>query len=122
ERALARAVRSDQAKPFAGPHLEVDAVERHKAAEALADLRNVKKRTGHQRTFLRPNQFWNRPTMPLGARITKPISTRPTIRRFTAEEIVTVATCWIVPSRIAPITGPSQVVVPPIIGIAMALT
>ena len=44
------------------------------------------------------------------------------MRRFTSDEIVTVAICWIEPSRRAPITGPYQVVVPPIIGIARALT
>ena len=42
--------------------------------------------------------------------------------RFTAEEMVTVATCWIVPSSSAPITGPIQVVVPPTSGMAMLLT
>ena len=40
----------------------------------------------------------------------------------TAEEIVTVASCCSVPSRIAPTSGPTQLVVPPIIGIAIALT
>ena len=60
--------------------------------------------------------------MPLGAMITKAISNRPTISRFNAEEMVTVASCWIVPSRIAPITGPTQLVMPPINGIATLLT
>jgi len=41
---------------------------------------------------------------------------------LSSDEIVTVATCCAVPSNIAPIMGPSHVVVPPIIGIASAFT
>lgn len=44
------------------------------------------------------------------------------MNRFISEEIVTVASCWVVPSRMAPITGPTQLVVPPIIGMASAFT
>ena len=47
---------------------------------------------------------------------------RPTISRFTADEMVTVAICCSVPSRIEPISGPIQDVVPPIIGMAIELT
>ena len=36
--------------------------------------------------------------------------------------MVTVASCWIVPNRIEPITGPIQLVMPPITGIATLLT
>jgi hypothetical protein len=60
--------------------------------------------------------------MPLGAIITNAISKRPTIRRLRAEEIVTVASCWMVPSRMAPMIGPTQLVMPPITGIATLLT
>ena len=60
--------------------------------------------------------------MPFGAMITKATSSTPTISRLTAEEIVTVATCCSVPSRMAPISGPTQLVVPPIIGMAIELT
>ena len=60
--------------------------------------------------------------MPFGAMMTKATSSTPTISRLTADEIVTVATCWIVPSRSAPISGPIQVPVPPIIGMAIELT
>ena len=42
--------------------------------------------------------------------------------RLSSEEIVTVATCWTVPRSRAPMRGPSQVVAPPIIGIAMEFT
>ena len=60
--------------------------------------------------------------MPLGAMITKATSSTPTISRLTTEEMVTVAICCRVPSRMAPISGPTQLVVPPIIGMAMELT
>ena len=49
-------------------------------------------------------------------------SSTPTISRLTTEEMVTVAICCSVPSRMAPISGPTQVVVPPIIGMAIELT
>ena len=62
------------------------------------------------------------PTMPFGAMMTKPISSSPTIRRFTADEIVTVAICWMMPSSSAPISGPAHIVVPPIIGMAIEFT
>ncbi len=73
-------------------------------------------------SLLLPNQLCHRPTMPFGATMTKPISSRPTISRLTAEEMVTVATCCSVPSSTAPISGPAQDVVPPIIGMAIELT
>ena len=60
--------------------------------------------------------------MPFGAMITQSTIKRPTIRRLTAEEMVTVAYCCRVPSRSAPISGPIQFDVPPIIGIAIELT
>ena len=60
--------------------------------------------------------------MPLGATMTKPTSRKPTIKRLTADEIVTVAICCSEPSRMAPINGPTQLVVPPISGMAMEFT
>ena len=60
--------------------------------------------------------------MPFGATMTKPISIRPTMSRLPTEEMVTVATCCSVPSRMAPISGPTQLVVPPIIGMAIEFT
>ena len=42
--------------------------------------------------------------------------------KLTAEEMVTVAICCNDPNRTAPISGPTQLVVPPIIGIAIAFT
>ena len=60
--------------------------------------------------------------MPLGARITNATSRTPTSSTPSSDENVTVAHCCSVASRIAPISGPTQLVVPPIIGIAIALT
>jgi len=60
--------------------------------------------------------------IPFGAMMTKRISNTPTISRFRAEEIVTVASCWIVPRMTAPMIGPTQLVIPPITGIATLLT
>ena len=60
--------------------------------------------------------------MPLGAATTNPTSISPTISNDSADEIVTVATCCNVPSNTAPISGPSQLEVPPISGMAMVLT
>ena len=60
--------------------------------------------------------------MPFGAMITKATSSTPTISRLTADEIVTRAICWIEPSRSAPISGPIQLLVPPIIGMAIEFT
>ena len=62
------------------------------------------------------------PMMPFGATMTKPTRSRPTIRRLTADDIVTVAICWREPSKIAPINGPTQLVVPPISGMAIEFT
>ena len=60
--------------------------------------------------------------MPWGATMMNTTSSTPTIRTLTSDEIVTVAISWIEPSRRAPTTGPYQVAVPPIIGMAIALT
>ena len=54
--------------------------------------------------------------------MTKATSTQPTMSRLTADEIVTVAICCSEPSKTAPISGPTQLVVPPISGMAIALT
>ena len=60
--------------------------------------------------------------MPFGATMTNATSTRPTTSKLTADDIVTVTTCCSVPSRTAPITGPSQLDVPPTSGIATPFT
>src|ERR1700674_4119013 len=119
--ALARPVGADQAEALAGLDREAYSVERDEAAEALAEILDLEQRRGHY-LLLRRSCASTRPTMPFGAMITKATSRSPTISRFTADEMVTVATCWMVPSRMAPINGPIQLVVPPISGIAMLLT
>jgi hypothetical protein len=123
--ALAGAVRADQAEALAARHRQVDAVEGDETAEAFAELIDVQQRSGHgvihDLTLLRI-QSCTRPTMPRGAMITKKISSKPTISKLTAEEIVTVATCCSVPSSRAPTSGPIQDVVPPIMGMAIELT
>ena len=48
---------------------------------------------GHFFTDRRCRRLCHRPTMPFGAMITNATSSTPTIRRLTAEEIVTVVTC-----------------------------
>ena len=60
--------------------------------------------------------------MPLGASTTKATSSTPTMSTPSSEENVTVAHCWSVARRIAPISGPTQLVVPPIIGMAIEFT
>src|SRR5262249_31791602 len=119
--ALAGPVGSDQADTLAIGDVEVDRVERDEAAETLAQLADLQQRLGHGEDLLLTH-FCHSPTMPFGATITNPNSSRPTISRFTADEIVTVATCCSVPRRIAPIKGPAQDVVPPIMGMAIELT
>ena len=71
---------------------EIDTVERDEAAEMLAQLAYLQQRRGHAFELLRPTSA-TRPTMPPGATMTNPISSNPTISRFIADEIVTVATC-----------------------------
>src|SRR6185437_3333093 len=96
---------------------QVDIRQRDEAAEALADPGYLQqRRVVHRRTRV------NQPRIPLGAATTKPSSISPTISSDSAEEIVTVASCCNVPSNTAPITGPSQLAVPPISGMAMVFT
>src|SRR5262249_22418699 len=121
ERALARSVGADQADALARSDREADAFERDEPAEPFAEILDLEQRRAH-RSLLARSRPSTRPKMPFGAIITKATSTTPTMSRLTAEEMVTVATCWMVPSKIAPISGPIQVVVPPTSGIAMLLT
>src|SRR5262249_6005840 len=112
---LARAVRADQAEPLARLDFEVDVLQRGETAEALAQPLDVQQRGQGCRLL-------NSPTMPCGARITKPTSRRPVISTLTADEMVTLIYCWSPPTSTAPTTGPIQLDVPPINGMAMALT
>src|SRR5216684_668419 len=121
QRALARAVGADEADALAGADREADGVERGEAAEMLAEVLHLEERARHHRRRGR-SQVWASPTMPLGAMMTKATSSTPTISRLSAEEMVTVATCWTVPRKTAPMIGPIQLVMPPISGMAMLLT
>src|SRR6185437_2628881 len=121
ERALARAVGADEADALARLHLEMDRLERGEAAKALAEIGDAEQGRAHRRPSL-SSHAWTRPTMPLGAMTTKKTSSTPTISRLRAEEMVTVTTCWMVPSRRAPMIGPTQLVIPPMSGMAMLLT
>ncbi|SVD55412.1 uncharacterized protein METZ01_LOCUS408266, partial [marine metagenome] len=60
--------------------------------------------------------------MPFGASVINATSITPTTSKFISDEIVTVITSCAPPTTNAPIMGPIHVAVPPIIGIAMALT
>src|SRR5262249_37060617 len=121
ERALARAVGTDQPESLARLDRQAHGGEREEPAEALAQVVDEKERR-HGGHFLRSNSGRTKPTRPFGAMITKPTSSRPTMSRLTAEEIVTVTHCCKVPISTAPTSGPTQVVVPPITGMAMLLT
>src|SRR5262245_22335747 len=118
--ALAGAVGSDQTDTLARRDREVDAVERDEAAEALAQGADLEQR-GHRGPRARRRSCTS-PTMPFGAMITNATRSTPTISRLTADEMVTVAICCRLPSSTAPISGPIQLVVPPIIGMAIELT
>src|SRR6187401_1292944 len=143
QRRFAGAVGPDQADALARLNRQIDIFQCDEAAEAFAQVFDLEQRFGHQRAPGRmlaklasrerhvgcPRsearsrmKSCTRPTMPLGATMTKPTRSRPTIKRLTADEMVTVATCWMMPSSRAPTSGPTQLVVPPIIGMAMELT
>ena len=60
--------------------------------------------------------------MPSGRATTNSTSMTPSTSTFTSDEMVTVSSCCVVPSRIAPRTGPVQCAVPPISDMASAET
>ena len=62
------------------------------------------------------------PNMPCGATTTNVTSNSPTTSTLSSEDTVTVTICCSDPSRTAPITGPTQLTVPPMIGMANADT
>ena len=121
ERRLARAVRADQSESPARPDPEAHRVEGDESPETLGDRAHVEQgaRWSHGRA---PRHFRTSPTMPSGAAITKNTSSTPTMSRLSSDEMFTVAHCCTEPSSRAPMRGPTQVVAPPIIGIAMELT
>src|SRR5580704_5369243 len=134
QRALARAVGADEADAFAAPHREIDAVEGDEAAEALAQIGDLEQGPAHGVSAglalaatraagaTAGRNVRTSPTMPLGATMTKPTSSSPTTRRPSSDEKVTLAHCCRLATTMAPTSGPIQVVVPPIIGMAIELT
>src|SRR5262249_24359031 len=121
QRRFAGAVGADQPDALALGNRQVDAVERDEAAEPLAQTADLEKRA--RRHFFLPRvRSCTSPTISVGAMMTKMIRNRPTTRTLTELEIGTVTYCCSEPSRIAPINGPAQLVVPPIIGMAIELT
>src|SRR6185503_10832159 len=118
QRGLARPVGADQAESLARLHVQRQPVQRGESPEALGETLDLQE-GAHGR---RPRTRRTNPRMPSGARTTKATSTTPTMKRFISEEMVTVASCWAVPSSTAPMIGPTQLVVPPIMGMASAFT
>ena len=60
--------------------------------------------------------------MPFGASVTKSTSSTPTMSRFQADETVTCTSCCTLPSSTAPMSGPIQLIMPPMSGMAMLFT
>ncbi len=60
--------------------------------------------------------------MPFGATVTNTTSSTPTMSRFHSDDTVTCTTCCTVPSSTAPRSGPSQLIIPPMSGMAMLFT
>src|SRR5581483_4172231 len=121
QRGLARAVRADDAEPFAGTHAEAHFAQRAETAEALRQRPDLEQRRAHDSPF-RVLGRRIRPSMPCGAATTKTTSNSPTMSTFSSEDTVTVTICCAPPSSTAPITGPIQLDVPPMIGMASAET
>src|SRR4029079_1065639 len=97
------AVVPDEPKARAAGDRDADAVQGREAAETLRHLLDFQERI---HGFLEETNFLKRPRIPSGAATTNHTSITPTIITFISPEIVTVTTCWIVLSRMAPITGP----------------
>src|SRR6266705_2831519 len=107
---------------LARSHHEIDAVESREAAKPLRDTGDDEKRFTHlERSPLR-RQASTQPMMPFGASVTNSTSSTPTMSRFQAEETVTCTICWMLPSSTAPMSGPIQLIMPPMSGMAMLLT
>src|ERR1700719_1453549 len=128
QRGLAGAIRADQAEALAGLDIDADIVERGEAAEALCQCIDPQQRKvcraagGHALFSARRRLLRNSPMMPSGAATTNNTSMTPSTSTFTSEEMVTARSCCVTPSRIAPITGPTQCAVPPISAIASTET
>src|SRR5687767_4994936 len=111
QRGLARAVRPDQPEALAARDSDAHAVERGEAAEALRDGAYLEERFSH---------FLNSPRMPSGAATTNTTSSTPTTSTLISLEMVTVTTCCRVPSSSAPMIGPAQCTMPPMMALPSA--
>src|SRR5204863_427337 len=109
EGGLARAVGTDQAEALARGDFQAHVGQGREAAEVLRDAAYLEEALSHR---------LKNPRMPSGASTTNSTSSTPTTSTLISLEMVTVTICWMVTSSSAPITGPSQCVVPPIIGAA----
>src|SRR6185295_10431328 len=76
--AFARTIRADQPETFARLHFKLNAIERDKASEALADIADVQQ-WAHLPSLRARRRSWISPTRPLGAITTNATSKRPTI-------------------------------------------
>src|SRR4051794_33454387 len=112
ERRLARAGRADEAEALARSDLQAHSRKSGEATEVLGDVLYFEERSHRLK----------RPRTPSGAPTTKATNSTPTTSTLISFEMVTVTTCWMVARISAPITGPIQCAVPPIIGMASADT
>src|SRR5688572_30641532 len=110
ERSLPRTVRPDESEALALGDLDADGVQCGKAAEMLRDL--VYFEEGSHRLAS--------PSTPSGASTTKSTSSTPTTSTLTSPEIVTVMICCSEPRSSAPMIGPSQCDMPPMIALPSA--
>ena len=122
QRRLAGAVRADQADALALGDREIDAVERDEAAEALAQTRDFEQWRRPLLALSRASSPATSPTMPFGAMMTKATSSSPTMQQVDRRGDRDGRDLLQRASRIAPISGPTQLVVPPIIGMAIEFT
>src|SRR5580765_972372 len=118
QRGLARAVGPDQTEALTRGDGDAHLRQRGEAAEVLGHALHPEERRAHR--FL--TNFRNRPSTPSGANTTNSTSSTPITSTLISLEMVTVTICWIEARSSAPITGPSQWTVPPIIGMASAET
>jgi hypothetical protein len=121
QRGLARAIGADDPQALAIGERKTHFRQGGKTAETFAHLVHFEKRPAHRAAFRR-NMVRASPSSPCGAATTNRINKAPTINTLSSDDTVTLITCCVVASRIAPITGPSQLEVPPITGIASADT
>src|SRR5512138_2273872 len=115
QRRLAGAIGADQGMHLALPHLQVDAITRHDAAEALAQALHVEQRPsgGHRA----PTSLRQAPASPLRANSTTASSTQPV--QNSQCDVYAASTSCSSRSAAAPATPPHSVATPPRITITI---